>query len=90
MSKSVQIYTNYFQVEINRDIYKYEIVLNEGDPVKHREIVTQVLFKSKENREILKNNFGQNYLFLNNSFYTLQMVSEPLVFKGPDGLILTI
>lgn len=71
MQKKIQILTNYFQVSINRDIYKYDIVMSEGDPVKHKTLVTQTLFKNKENREKLKETFGQNYLFLNNSFYTL-------------------
>lgn len=71
MQKKIQILTNYFQVSINRDIYKYDIVMSEGDTVKHKTLVTQTLFKNKENREKLKETFGQNYLFLNNSFYTL-------------------
>lgn len=71
MQKKIQILTNYFQVSINRDIYKYDILMSEGDTVKHKTLVTQTLFKNKENREKLKETFGQNYLFLNNSFYTL-------------------
>jgi aubergine-like protein len=86
MQKKIQVYTNYFRVEVNRDIYKYDLVMNEGDPVKHKAIVTQVLFKVKENRDLLRSNFGDNYLFLNNSFYSLQMVSEPLKFQGPNGV----
>ena len=39
MSKKLQIYTNYFKVEINRDIFKYDLTMSEGDPVKHKEIV---------------------------------------------------
>jgi hypothetical protein len=75
---------------MNRDIFKYDIVMSEGDPVKNKDVVTQVLFKCKENRDLLRQNFGDNYLFLNNSFYTIQMVSEPLKFVSPDGLVLTI
>lgn len=84
------MYTNYFRVEMNRDIFKYDIIMSEGDPVKHKAIVTQVLFKVKENRDLLRSNFGDNYLFLNNSFYTLQMVSEPIVLTSPDGLSIVI
>lgn len=40
MSKSLQIYTNYFKVDINRDIFRYDIIMSEGDPVKHKSIVT--------------------------------------------------
>lgn len=90
MQKKIQVYTNYFRVEVNRDIYKYDIVMSEGDPVKHKTIVTQVLFKIKENRDRLRSCFGDNYLFLNNSFYTLQMVSEPLVFEGPNEIKIVV
>lgn len=58
MQKKIQILTNYFQVSINRDIYKYDIVMSEGDPVKHKALVAQTLFKNKENREKLKETFG--------------------------------
>ena len=90
MLKKVQIFTNYFRVEMNRDIFKYDIVMSDGDPVKNKEVVTSVLFKCKENRELIRTSFGNNYLFLNNSFYTLQMVSDPIIITSPDGLILTI
>lgn len=35
-------------------------------------------------------NFGNNYVFLGTSFYSLQMVSEPLKFEGPENITLTI
>lgn len=54
------------------------------------EEVTQVLFKNKENRERLRNSFGNNYLLLSNSIYTLQMIPETLEFILPNGNTLRI
>ncbi len=52
--------------------------------------VTQVIFKNKENREKLRSSFGNNYLLLSNSIYTLQMIPETLEFLLPNGNTLRI
>lgn len=28
MSKQLQLYTNYFKIDLNKDIFKYEIICN--------------------------------------------------------------
>ncbi len=49
MNKQLQIITNYFQVNINSDIYKYELYVDNGVINDQMNEITQVLFKNKEN-----------------------------------------
>ena len=72
--------TNNFIVQIDRDIFKYDITITEGNINEHFPEVKKILFSNKENREIITKHFGSHFLLLGNSIYTLQMMPEPLYF----------
>ena len=82
--------TNNFVVKIDRDIFKYDLTLSEGNINEHLPQIKKVLFSIKENREIITRNFGQNFLLLGSSIYTLQMIPDPLYFDYTENVQITI
>lgn len=90
MNKSLQIITNYFKVNINTTIHKYDLVLDDGVVNEQMAEVNEVMFKNKENRDMLHGKFGNNFLFLSNSIYSLQMVPEQMEFVLSNGNTLRI
>lgn len=63
--------TNYFKVKIDKEIYKYDINLTEGNTNENFPQIKKILFGVKENRDKIYELFGQHFLLLNNSIYTL-------------------
>lgn len=59
-----------------KDIYKYNLSVDNGQISELWEEIREVLFKNKDNQQMLKSLLGKNYIFLNNSFYSTQMVDD--------------
>lgn len=47
--------------------------------------IREVLFRNKDNKMKLRELFGKNYIFFNNSFYTTHIISEALEFPLKDN-----
>lgn len=58
MQRQIQIITNYFEVRLNSDIYKYELEIDNGVLNEQMTEVNAVMFKNKDNRDMLYRTFG--------------------------------
>ena len=75
---------------MKQDILKYNLVVENGNINDHYKDIRQVMFSNRDNRAVIYQKFGRNMLFLNNSIYTVNMISEPLIFTMENGKNLRI
>lgn len=90
MQKQIQLFTNFFKVDIKGDIFKYDIIMDEMDQSAQQSIILNTILRNKENKEKISQILGKNFLFLNNSIYSLYMMSEVLTFNTPEGVKISI
>lgn len=86
MQKKISCFTNYFKVDIVGEIYKYDLIVDDTEIPDQATLVTNTLFKNKENRQKIVQELGANFLFLNNIFYSMQMMPRPLTFDTQAGV----
>ena len=79
---SITLKTNYWQIKMPDKIYKYSISL-EPNPSNRMGIINKII---RDNREAIREKFGQTYLILNFAIFAKDSVDE-ITFKNEiDGI----
>ena len=84
MQKQIKVYSNFFQVKMEEQIYKYNITISAGNFTEKIKEIRETIFKNPENQKKIKSAIGESYIFLNNSFYSIIMMEESLEFDIKD------
>ena len=90
MVNQVQVYSNYFKVTMDEQIFKYNLTLEQGTPKDYIKEIRETIFRNAENRKKISEAIGENFIFLNNSFYSLVVSEEPLEFEMSNKVKLKI
>ena len=79
--RPTQVLSNFFKVDFKEKIFKYNIEIEGPEvitPVMHVEISKKYICKTKENRLLISEHLGENFLFLNGSLYSSNIMGQPL------------
>lgn len=86
----IQVYSNYFKVLIDTEIHKYNMKLNEGNVNDYLQEIKSKILRNRDNRMKINENLGKHFMFLNNSFYSTNIMKEELKFEIKEGVTLTL
>jgi aubergine-like protein len=81
VSRKTVVYSNFFPVSFMTLIYKYNIEIDSSSslsPMHFQEILRQEIIQNKENRNVISQNLGNQFIFLNGAIYTPFVLSSPL------------
>lgn len=81
MQRTVDVYSNYFRLNLTGNIYKYLINVKSDLEIDTNKVIGDCLIRNRENLKTIKSTFGEHFRLLNGCLYSTYVVETNPTFN---------